>query len=469
MNKNSAMNEMLQINPNAGLLVEKWGTEIGAINEAFDGKLDWYRQATTAILLENTAAHIDRMNKMGAMNEATQPGDVGYFKKYAINLLSAAIPNLIAPDIVSMQPMLSRVGEMRFLKVLYGSNKGTIKAGDTMFSMFHGGNGETSYSSDEVDAEYVNFTPDAGGTGGTISGSLAWLPVVPGSAKLVVGTKEYTDNGAGKILDGANEVGTIDYNSGAFSITLATAPDESDDIYFNYRYNNMDVPVQAPEVTLKIEVAPIIAKSRKLKTIYAFDAAFDMSKDYGMQINNELVTYTASQIKHEIDGEIMGDLLRIASAAAVTWDATPREAISLRDHNESFYNKIVEAGNNIFDATKLANGSYIIVGMDAANVVETLPRFRPSGIIKPVGPHLAGYLGSMPVYKNPFYPADTFLVGWKGDGMFEAGYLYCPYMPIMSTQLIMDANFEGQRGFATSYGKKPVNSKMYCKGTITRS
>lgn len=463
MNNNSAMNEMLQINPNAGAIMTKWGNEISAINEAFDGKLDWYRQATTAILLENTSAHIDRMTQMGAMNEATQPGDVGYFKKYAINLLSAAIPNLIAPEIVSMQPMLSRVGEMRYLKVLYGSNKGSVKAGDTMFSMFHGGNGETAYSSDEVDTEYVTAS------GSTISGSLAWLPVVPGSVKLVIGTKEYTDDGAGNITGSGITSGTIDYNSGAFSITLASEPSESDDIYFNYRYNNMDVPVQAPEVTLKIEVAPIIAKSRKLKTIYAFDAAFDMSKDYGMQINNELVTYTASQIKHEIDGEIMGDLLRIASATPVTWDATPRDGISLRDHNESFYNKVVEAGNNIFDATKLANGSYIIVGMDAANIVETLPRFRSSGVIKPTGPHLVGYLGSMPVYKNPFYPADTFLVGWKGNGMFEAGYLYCPYMPIMTTQLIMDADFQGQRGFATSYGKKPVNSKMFCKGTITRS
>lgn len=461
---NSSMNEMLQINPNAESIMSKWNGEIGAINEAFDGKLDWYRQATTAILLENTASHIDRVS---AMNEATQPGDVGFFKKYAINLLSAAIPNLIAPEIVSMQPMLSRVGEMRYLKVLYGSNKGSVRAGDTMFSMFNGGNGETTYSSDEIDTEYVTAT-ESGGTY-KIEGSLAWLPVVPGSAKLVIGTSEFKDDGAGHITGSGISAGTIDYSTGAFSITLAAKPSESDDIYFNYRYNNMDVPVQAPEVTLKIEVAPIIAKSRKLKTIYAFDSAFDMTKDYGMQINNELVTYTAAQIKHEIDGEIMGDLLRIANATAVTWDATPRDGISLRDHNESFYNKVVEAGNNIFDATKLANGSYIIVGMDAANVVETLPRFRSSGVIKPTGPHLAGYLGSMPVYKNPFYPSDTFLVGWKGNGMFEAGYLYCPYMPIMTTQLIMDADFQGQRGFATSYGKKPVNSKMYCKGTITRS
>lgn len=133
MNKNSAMNEMMQINPNASAIMNKWNEEIGAINEAFDDKLDWYRQATTAILLENTSAYLDRVAMMnGSLNEATQPADVGYFKKYAINLLSAAIPNLIAPDIVSMQPMLSRVGEMRYLKILYGSNKGSVHAGDTI-------------------------------------------------------------------------------------------------------------------------------------------------------------------------------------------------------------------------------------------------------------------------------------------------------------------------------------------------
>lgn len=135
-----------------------------------------------------------------------------------------------------------------------------------------------------------------------------------------------------------------------------------------------------------------------------------------MQINNELVAYTASQIKHEIDGEIMGDLYRAAGAKSVTWSSKVRDGISMRDHNESFYNTIIEAGNNIFDATKIANASFLVVGMGAANIVETLPRFRPAGALRPVGPHLTGYLGNLPVYKNPFYPSDSFLVGWKGTG-----------------------------------------------------
>ena len=268
---NNIMNEMAQIHSNAPVILQKWAPELGAINEAFEGNLDYMRQVSTAIMLESTSNYLDRVTAMsqgsgGMMNEATQPSDVGYFKKYAINLLSAAVPNLIAPEIVSMQPMLSRVGEMRFLKILYGSNKGSIKAGDTMFSMFQGGNGETSYSSDEVDSEYVT----ASGT--SLTGNLSWLPIVPGSVTLTVGVNEAVDNGKGQITGTGITSGTIDYSTGAFNITLAADPG-SEEVSFNYCYNNMDVPVQAPEVNLKIEVSPIIAKSRKLKTLYSFDAA----------------------------------------------------------------------------------------------------------------------------------------------------------------------------------------------------
>ena len=268
---NNIMNEMMQVHSDAPQIITKWGKELGAINEAFDGNLDYMKQVSTAILLESTSNHLDRiaaMSGMGALNEATQPADVGYFKKYAINLLSAAIPNLIAPDIVSMQPMLSRVGEMRFLKILYGSNKGSVKNGDTMFSMFHGGNGETAYSSDEIDSEIFEADGNA-----TITGTLAWLPVIPGSVTITTGgAGEITDNGSG-VLAGTGVSGTINYNTGAFSLTYTAAPAEGTDIEFNYQYNNMDVPVSAPEVKLKIETAPIIAKSRKLKALYSFDAA----------------------------------------------------------------------------------------------------------------------------------------------------------------------------------------------------
>lgn len=102
-------------------IISKWRPNLNAIKQAFGGKVDDYKLMSTAILLENTANYLSSRNNVpNILNEdATQPSDVSFFKRYAINLLSAVVPNLIAEDIVSVQPMLSRIGEIRYLRVLY--------------------------------------------------------------------------------------------------------------------------------------------------------------------------------------------------------------------------------------------------------------------------------------------------------------------------------------------------------------
>ena len=180
------------------------------------------------------------------------------------NLLSAVVPNLIAEDIVSVQPMLSRVGEIRYLRVLYGSDKAPVRKGQTMFEQYKGGDfSQFTYTSDGIEGEVL------AGDGTTTTFNLDWTPVVPGSVNGSIGTGVITDDGNGNIkIDGSN-AGTINYATGA--ITFATAPNEPVDI--SYNYNNMEVPVEAPEIDLKIVTAPIQAKSRKLKTLYSFDSA----------------------------------------------------------------------------------------------------------------------------------------------------------------------------------------------------
>ena len=444
------LNEMRQLVPQGDILLETWSKELGAIDKALGG-LDYNKKITTATMLENAQKQINNFSKL---NEATQAADVSYFKKYAINLLSAVVPNLIAPEIVSVQPMGARVGEARYLQISYGSNKGKFKKGDKMFSTFEAGNEGTSYSSDLIEEELnENVSTEL---------HLAWTPIVPGTLSLIGEGVNITDNGKGVLVGGT--AGTIDYNSG--KVTFDSAINK--DLSATYEYDNMTTPVQAPEVNLAIKSLPLIAKSRKLKALYSLDSAFDLQNQFGMQMNNELVSYTAAEIKHEIDGEIMNDLLKVAGAQGTTFNSTPGDGISLRDHNEAFYNTVIEGGNNIFKATRLANASFIVAGVGACNIIESLPRFKPSGVINPVGPHLAGYLGDKAVYKDPFYPENSYVIGYKGQGLFDAGYIYAPYMPIMSTQLIMDASFQGQKGFATSYAKKTTNSNMYSKGSITK-
>ena len=44
--------------------------------------------------------------------------------------------------------------------------------------------------------------------------------------------------------------------------------------------------------------------------------------------------------------------------------------------------------------------------------------------------------------------------------------VYAPYQPVLTTDLLMPADYRGQQGYATSYGKKMVNNKMYLRGRI---
>lgn len=445
------------------LVASKWKKQLSAINEGMGGKVNDATLLTTAILLENTQNHLNLVNRARGLNEATQPADVSYFQRYAINLLSAVVPNLIATELVSTQPMLSRVGEVRYLKVLYGSNKGNVKAGDTAFDLYSAGRYDTfNYSSEVVEGEMLE------GDGALDKFYLAWTPVLPKTVKLIMGNDDVVDNGAGKLVmvNGGAEVATIDYQTGLLDFT--TAPTADLEMEFEYRYDNMTVPVESPEVQLRIATTPIQAKSRKLKTLYSFDAAADILNDYGMTMNSELSAYSAAQIKHEIDNEIINDLYTKATAPGVSWDMNAPTGVALTDHYLSFNYKINEAGNKIFFATQIANASWVIVGEDAANVVEALPTFESAGIMDPKGPHFIGTLNGKRIYKTPQIPANAWVVGYQGDSLFDSGFIYAPYLPIMNTQLLMDENFTGKQGFATSYGKKMTNSNFYSSNTITK-
>jgi hypothetical protein len=444
-------------------VTEKWSRQLNAINEGLEGNADDYRLLSTAILLENTDNFLQRYSQMRGLNEATNPSDVSYFKRYAINLLSAVIPNLIAPEIVSLQPMLSRVGEVRYLKVLYGSDKAPVTKGSTMFESYTAGDfSQHNYTSDAIEGELFV------GDGTTTKFDLAWTPIVPRSISGAIGTVEITDDGIGNIKNASTGdiVATVNYGTGEIAIT--PAPEAAVELEFSYEYNNMESPVQAPEINLKLVTSPIMAKSRKLKALYSFDASFDLSNDYGMTMNTELVGYAASQIKHEIDMEIINDLYTKATAPGITWNMIAPEGVSLVDHYNSFPIALTEAGNKMYFSTKMASPNFYIVGESASNVIESLARFKSSGAIDPKGPYLVGWLGEKPVYKSPSIPVDGFLCGFKGTSLFEAGYIYAPYMPIMNTQLLVDETFTGKQGFATSYGKKLTNGNFYSACQITQ-
>lgn len=423
--------------------------------------------STTAIMLENTHREMQRLD------EATKVVNLGNFVDYGLGIVTAVMPALCAHEIVSVQPLKARTGEIFYFNFKYGTNKGNIKAGDTMFSAINGPNADTNYSAEKVSGEEF-FAANAGGVT-KVEGSLSYLPVTKGTVEISDGVSFYYDDGKGNLTtsDGTSKFteGTINYDTGKVTMDFADATTNS--FIANYAsdsYNFVGDTNAVPEVDIELTSTTITTTTRKLRARWLFDASFELQQTHGIEAEEELSIALAAEVKHEIDGEIMNDLLRVASAGSTEfqWDKTAPYGVSYVDYKDTFVDKLIEMSNAIFADTKRAEGNFIVAGISVCSILESLGgRFVPEKNGVKAGPHIIGTLdGRWKVIKNPFYPNDQFIVGYKGQSYLEGGYVYAPYLPLFTTPTVMLDDFVNRKGVITRYGKKVINPKFYAKGKI---
>lgn len=456
-------------------IVKKWATRITEVNSLMKetGRKGMSLEAQIALakVLENTQK---RMNY--SLNEATQSDMVGPYKRYALDIITGMFPNLIAMDLVNVQPLENKYGIINYVKYTAGSTKYPTTAGDEIATTFNYTGSNQNYTG-QICPMQALATPDAGTT---LTATVPWAPVVSGVAgsvevDLVIGTTTYVlkDNGADvlSVPTGGTAIpnftsGAINYATGAISLVFSASTTLAS-ISASWLWNNEYAPAEVPQINLEIVSLPVLAKSRKLKALWSFDASYELQKEYGQDLNGLLAAQSAAEIAHEIDVEILNDLHTQAYGSALTWSAIPPYGVSQAAHYESLKTVFNQASNQIFQRTKRAMGNFVVVGTNVATVLESTPSFQPASLGNNVGPYFLGTWGGFKIYKNPFYDPNAWVVGYKGDSLFDAGYCYAPYMPVMTTQMLMLADFQGQQGWATSYGKIMLNNNMYVKGNIT--
>lgn len=404
--------------------------------------MSYERKLLTAQTLENTARQIKVMESVNF--GATQPSNIGQYKRYAMDMVATLMPNLIAPDLVSTQALDNRVGMVNILQFQYGSDKGSAVNGQTFASPLAYQGMNESYTSSSVDGEELTAAADG-------KYYLAYTPVREGSVRLV------------KADGTVQSINVVDIDTGE----LATGATDGDKAY--YIYDNETVAVNAPMIKMDIKSYPITTRSRKLRAVWAFDAAYELEKEYGQNMQDLLATQSVAEMQQEIDNEIMSDLYRIANAGPqVTWSRIQPVGVAISDHYDSFWNKIVEGSNEIFAATRRARANWMVCGLGVDAVVKCMRNFVASEDLSAIGPHFIGTLGgTLKVYVNPNFDPNVFVLGYKGPNLMDAGYVYAPYMPITTTGMVTLADdFASREGWATMYGKKAINPRLYVKGRI---
>lgn len=416
------------------------------VEKATGKQLNFEKKLALTTILENARK----------IQEATNTANIPS-KTFFMDMVTAVVPNLITPDIVSTQAMEAKFGQVSYLRFSYGTDKGATKAGTMFNNSLYTGVSDPYYTSREIMDEAVENGVN-----------FQFLPILPGTVTVTIpdGTV-YTDDSTGNLIDPANpgtSVGTINYATGAFTCATATAGSTC-----NYQYNNEQVPdLMVPEINMSLAQIPLLAQSRKLAAFWGFDAAFDLKQQYGVDILELMSSQAAGEIAHEIDTEVALKLVKQAAAGPeLTWCMTPPHGVNVLDHYDSFMVKLNQGAKQMFQVTQRVEPNFIICGSNVAAVLTSMRNFDASGSSDAVGPHFIGTLnGKYKCYVVPRIDMNTFVLGYKGSNFLEAGFVYAPYMPVATTDVLMPADFRGQQGYATSYATRMVNGKMYLRGRI---
>ena len=217
-------------------------------------------------------------------------------------------------------------------------------------------------------------------------------------------------------------------------------------------------------LSIQILKQTVEAKTRKLSARWTFEAAQDAQAQQGIDIEAEIMAALAQEITAEIDQEVLNSLRTLAGAAEsdVQYDqnAVSGTATFVGDEHAALAVMINRAANKIAQRTRRGAGNFAVVSPHTLTVLQSattsaFARTTEGTFEAPTNTKMVGTLnGAMKVYVDA-YAADSteVLIGYKGSSESDAPAFYCPYIPLMSSGVVLDpSTFEPVVSFMTRYG-----------------
>ena len=215
-------------------------------------------------------------------------------------------------------------------------------------------------------------------------------------------------------------------------------------------------------LSIQILKQTVEAKTRKLSARWTFEAAQDAQAQQGIDIEAEIMAALAQEITAEIDQEVLGSLATLAGTqnqVAYNQAAVSGTATFVGDEHAALAVAINRVANTIAQRTRRGAGNWAVVSPTALTVLQSattsaFARTTEGTFEAPTNTKFVGTLNNaMKIYVNTYAANDTVLVGYKGASESDAAAFYCPYIPLMSSGVVLDpATFEPVVSFMTRYG-----------------
>ena len=369
---------------------------------------DSYKRDVTLRLLENQEkflAEAAPANSSGAMGDT---GGVAKWDPVLISLVRRAMPQMIASDGGGVQPMSGPTGLIIAMKSRYGTQGGTE-------ALYNEAN--TAYGGDN------DGTPAHVGTDDTNN---------PFDGTCTTG--QGLDNADGEAIG----------SSGGRTFQ---------------------------EMAFSIEKTSVTAKTRALKAEYSTELAQDLKAVHGLDAETELANILSTEILSEINREVIRLIYSSAKAGAPTGTVTTAGTFDLNtDSNgrwmvEKFKGllyQIERDANRIAIDTRRGKGNFMICSSDVASamsmagMLDHAPAMSTALEVDDANRTFAGVLnGKMKVYVDPYWGGSVdhfYTVGYRGTSPYDAGFFYCPYVPLQMVRAMGEDTFQPKIGFKTRYG-----------------
>ena len=477
-------------------LVAKW--DKSGLLEGMDNE---WQKSGLAVLLENQARQLISENSKTSPNAGGGVGDEEW-SGVALPLVRRVFGNIVAQELVSVQPMNLPSGLVFYLDFKYGTSVGKFSSGDDLMgkqgpnspsgskspfgddSGFYGV-GRYGYSISQSTVTAVSSTTAQASFkdidfNSEVSASLnsgdKFFKVTLRTSNLTnadvqaVRSYDFSESDVHVLpqftsWDGSADAltliatGSLEADAtGSYTVKYVKQPVAADRGDFEDRVGNANVDqLNIPEVNLEMRSLPIVAKTRKLKAVWSPELAQDLNAYHSVDAEAELTSMLSDYISMEIDLEIL-DMLISDAVTEDYWSAKAGEDFDSSSNSFSentFYgtrfewyqtlvSKIQKVSNEIHRLTLRGGANFVVVAPKVATILESLP-----GYVSQPGDggndqfsmgisKIGQAAGRYTVYKNPYMTENSILVGFRGSNFLETGAVYSPYVPLITTPLVYD-------------------------------
>ena len=363
------------------------------------------------VILENEAKYAE------SLNEATFSGAIKSVPKLILPLARRVMTNVVADQLVGVQPLKERTGICMSLKYVYASDSSVN---------FGAGNESIAQAEQHRYNALVANDPDA--PKATLDGATVTYPA-GSEVSFVSGVNSY----ASKLTTEAGEQMTLNKVA-------------------NPNFNEFK------ETTLKFSQVTVTAKTRKLAAQWSLEAAQDAQASLGINIEKEMITALAQTIANDIDRELVNTIEAKVGYTATYDYANVSGTNSMAEKYQALYTKVLEVSNQIAVRTRRGAANWMIVNPNVLTILQTLKSFNfapvSSSYVDPTNIGLAGTIeGRFKVFTDIIRTSDDVLMGYKGSTETDTGIIYMPYVPLEVSPTILDGNsFMPRVMLSTRYG-----------------